>query len=98
MVKSRWRGPRDKLGGSKHTQPQCIGDLRASALRNDIRGRRNAETADIAGDASSIASVSTEQLVDTRSGRGLSPGSSIVRLPKELIIPTLRLKKRLTNA
>ena len=71
MVESRWRGPCDELGGSKHTQPQCIGDLRASALRNDIRGRQNAETADIAGDALSIASVSTEQLVDIRSGRGL---------------------------
>jgi hypothetical protein len=98
IVKSRWRGPYNKLGGSKYTQPQYIGDLRASALRNNIRGRQNAETADIAGDASSIALVSTKQLVDTRSGRRLSPSSSIVRLPKELIVPTLRPKKRLTNA
>jgi hypothetical protein len=50
------------------------------------------------GNALSIALVSTKQLVDIRSGRGLSPGSSTVRLPKELIILTLRLKKRLTNA
>lgn len=70
MVESRWRGPCDELGGSKHIQPQRIGDLRASALRNDIRGRQNTETADIAGDASS----------------------------EELIVPTLRPKKRLTNA
>src|SRR6266705_1864366 len=97
MVKSRWRGPCNELGGSKHTQPQYIGDLRASALRNDICGRQNAETADIAGDASSIASVSTKHLVDTRSGRGLSPSGSTVRLPEEFIIPTLRPKKRLTN-
>ena len=67
-------------------------------LRNNIRGQQNAKTADIAGNASPIASVSTKQLVDTRSGRRLSPGGSIVRLPKELIIPTLRLKKRLINA
>jgi hypothetical protein len=75
-----------------------MGDLRVSALRNDIRGRQDADTADIASDASSIASVSAEQLVDTRSGRGLSPGGSTVRLPEELILPTLRPKKRLTNA
>ena len=67
-------------------------------LHNDIRGQQNAETADIAGDALSIASVSTEQLVDTRSGHKLSPSGSTVCLPEELIIPTLRPKKRLTNA
>jgi hypothetical protein len=50
------------------------------------------------GDALSIASVSTKQLVDIRSGRRLSPSGSTVRLPKELIVLTLRLKKRLTNA
>jgi hypothetical protein len=49
------------------------------------------------GNALSIALVSTKQLVDIRSGRRLSPSSSIVRLPKELIVLTLRLKKRLTN-
>jgi len=53
---------------------------------------------DITSDASSIASASTKQLVDIRSGRGLSPGGFIVRLLKKLIILTLRLKKRLTNA
>ena len=53
---------------------------------------------DIASNASSIASVSTEQLVDIRNRYGLSPGGSIVRLPKEFIILTLYLKKRLTNA
>ena len=52
---------------------------------------------DITGDASSIVSVSTEQLVDIRSGRGLSPSGSIVCLPEEFIIPTLCLKKWLTN-
>ena len=97
MVESRWRGPCDKLSSSKHTQPQYIGDLRASALHNNIRGQQNAETADIAGDTLSIALVSTKQLVDIRSGRGLSLSGFIVRLPKELIVPTLRLKKRLTN-
>ena len=53
---------------------------------------------DIASDALSIVLVSTKRLVDIRSGRRLSPSGFIVRLPKELIIPTLRLKKRLTNA
>ena len=52
---------------------------------------------DITGDALSIALVSTEQLVNIKSGRGLSPSDSTVCLPKEFIIPTLRLKKRLTN-
>ena len=66
-------------------------------LRNDIRGQQNVETADIAGDALSIASVSIKQLVDIRSGRGLSFSNSIVCLLKELIVPTLCLKKRLTN-
>ena len=53
---------------------------------------------DIASNALSIASVSTKQLVDIRSGYRLSPSGSIVRLPKELIVLALRLKKRLTNA
>ena len=53
---------------------------------------------DITGDALSIILVSTKQLADIRSGCGLSPNSSTVCLPKELIIPTLRPKKRLTNA
>ena len=97
MVKSRWQGPCNKLGSFKHTQTQYIGDLRASALCNDIRGQQNVETADIVGDASPIVSVSTKQLVNTRSGRRLSLSSSIVRLPKKLIVPTLRPKKRLTN-
>ena len=48
---------------------------------------------DITGDASSIVSVSTEQLVDIRSGRGLSPSGSIVHLPEEFIVLTLYLKK-----
>ena len=71
MVKSCWRGPYNKLGGFKYTQPQCIGNFCTSALRNNIRGRQNIETTDIAGNALSIVSVSTEQLVDIRSGRGL---------------------------
>jgi hypothetical protein len=60
MVKSRWWGPRDELGSSKHTQPQRIGDLRVSALHNNIRERQDVETADIASDALSIASASTK--------------------------------------
>ena len=71
MVESCWRGPCDELGGSKHTQPQCIGNLHTSVLRNNIRRRQNAETMDITGNALSIASVSTEQLVNIRSGRKL---------------------------
>ena len=67
-------------------------------LHNNIYRRQNTETVDITGNALSIASVSTKQLVDIRSGRGLSLSGSIVRLPKELIIPTLRPKKWLTNA
>ena len=55
------------------------------------------ETIDIMGDVLSITSVSIKQLVDIKSGRRLSPSSSIICLPEELIIPTLRLKKRLTN-
>jgi len=43
-------------------------------------------------------SASTKQLVNTRSGRRLSPGGSTVRLPKKFIILTLRLNKWLTNA
>ena len=67
-------------------------------LRNNIRRQQNIETADIVSDASSIALASTKQLVDTRSGHRLSLSGFIVRLPEELIILTLRLKKRLTNA
>ena len=52
---------------------------------------------DIIGDALFIALVSIKQLVNIRSGRKLSLNSFTVYLPKELIIPTLRLKKRLTN-
>jgi len=52
---------------------------------------------DIASNALFIVSVSTKQLVDIRSGYRLSPSGSIVRLPKELIVLTLCLKKRLTN-
>ena len=66
-------------------------------LYNNIRGRQDIETVDIASDVLFIASASTEQLVDTRSGCGLSPSGFTVRLPKELIILTLRLKKRLIN-
>jgi len=98
MVESRWWGPCDKLGGSKHTQPQRIGDLRVSALYNDIRGRQDVETMDIASDALSIALASTKQLVDIRNGRRLSLSGSTVRLPEELIVLTLRLNKQLTNA
>jgi len=53
---------------------------------------------DITSNALSIVLASTKQLVDIRSGYRLSPGGSIVRLPKELIILTLRLNKQLTNA
>jgi hypothetical protein len=53
---------------------------------------------DIAGDALSIVLVSTEQLADIRSGRRLSLSSFIIRLPEELIVLTLRLKKQLINA
>jgi len=74
-----------------------MGDLRVSMLCNNIRGRQDIKTADIASDILSIASASTKQLVDIRSRRGLSPSSSTVRLPKEFIVLTLRLKKRLTN-
>ena len=66
-------------------------------LHNNIYRRQNTETVDITGNALSIALVSTKQLVDIRSGHGLSPSGSIVRLPKELIVLTLCLKKRLTN-
>ena len=97
MVKSRWQSPCNKLSSSKYIQPQCIGDLCTNILRNNIRGQQNAETTDIADDVSSIASVSTKQLVNTRSGYKLSPSSFTVCLPEELIIPTLRLKKWLTN-
>jgi len=75
-----------------------MGDLRVSVLRNDICGRQDIETADIISDILSIASASTKQLVDTRSGCGLSPGGFTVRLPEKLIILTLRLNKWLTNA
>ena len=67
-------------------------------LRNNIRGRQNIETTDIAGDALSIVLVSTKQLVNIKSGPRLSPNSFIVCLFKKLIMLTLRLKKRLTNA
>ena len=66
-------------------------------LCNNICGRQDAETIDIVSDVLSIALVSTKQLVNTKNKYRLSPSSSIVYLPKELIIPTLRLKKRLTN-
>ena len=52
---------------------------------------------DIVGNTLSIVLVSTEQLADIRSGHRLSPSSFTVYLPKKLIIPTLCLKKRLTN-
>ena len=97
MVESCWQGPRNKLSSSKHTQPQHIGDLYVSALRNNICGQQDIKTADIASNALSIALASTKQLVNIRSGHRLSPSSSIVRLPKELIILTLRPNKRLTN-
>ena len=74
-----------------------MGDLRVSTLRNNIRGRQNVDTMDITSNASSIALVSAKQLVDIRSGRGLSPSSFTVRLFKKLIVLTLRPKKRLTN-
>ena len=66
-------------------------------LYNNIYRRQNAKTADIISDILSIVLVSTKQLVNIRSGRGLSPSSFIVHLLKELIILTLRRKKRLTN-
>ena len=97
IVKSCWRSPYNKLGGFKYTQPQYIGDLHISTLYNNIRGRQNAETANIIGDTLFIVLVSTEQLIDIRSGHKLSPSNFIVRLPKELIVLTLCLKKRLTN-
>jgi len=74
-----------------------MGDLRVSALCNNICGRQDIETADITSDALSIALANIKQLVDIKSGRGLSPSSSTVCLPKELIVLTLRLKKQLTN-
>jgi len=74
-----------------------MGDLRVSALCNNICGRQNTKTADIASDALSIVSANTKQLVDIRSGCGLSLSGFTVRLPEELIIPTLCLKKWLTN-
>ena len=52
---------------------------------------------DIISDALSIVLVSIKQLADIRSGYRLSPNSFIIYLSKEFIIPTLRLKKRLTN-
>ena len=52
---------------------------------------------DITGDALSITLVSTKQLINTKNGYMLSPNSSTVRLLKEFIILTLRLKKQLTN-
>jgi len=75
-----------------------MGDLRVSALCNDIRGRQDIKTADITSDASSVVLASTKQLVNIRSGRGLSPSGFIIRLPKELIVLTLYLKKWLINA
>ena len=69
-----------------------------SVLYNDIHRRQNIKTVNIAGDVLSIALVSTEQLADIRSGYRLSPSNSTVYLLKELIIPTLHLKKQLTNA
>ena len=74
-----------------------MGNLYISILCNNIRGRQDIETIDIISNALPIASVSTKQLVNIRSGRRLSLNSFIIRLLKELIIPTLRLKKRLTN-
>jgi len=50
------------------------------------------------GDTSSIALVSTKQLVNIRSGHRLSPSGSTVRLLEKFIVLTLRLKKWLTNA
>ena len=67
-------------------------------MRNNICRRQDADTIDIASDALSIALVSTKQLVDIRSGRRLSSSNFIIHLPKELIVPTLCPKKRLTNA
>ena len=66
-------------------------------LYNNIYGQQNTETTDIVGNTSSIASVSTKQLADIKSGYRLSPSNSTVCLFKELIVPTLYLKKRLTN-
>ena len=59
--------------------------------------QQNAETTNIAGNALSITSVSIKQLIDIKSRYRLSPSSFIIHLFKEFIIPTLRLKKRLTN-
>ena len=75
-----------------------MGDLYISILHNNICGRQDVDTMDIASNALSIASVSVKQLVNIRSRCRLSPSNFIVCLPKELIIPTLRLKKWLTNA
>ena len=66
-------------------------------LRNNIRRQQDADTTDIISDTLSIASVSAKQLVDIKSGRRLSPSGSIIRLFKELIVPTLCPKKWLTN-
>ena len=52
---------------------------------------------DITGDALFIILVSTKQLIDIKSRCGLSLSGFTVRLPEELIILTLCLKKRLTN-
>ena len=52
---------------------------------------------DITSNALSIALVSTKQLVNIKSERGLSLGGSIVRLPEKFIVLTLRPKKWLTN-
>ena len=97
MVKSRWQGLCNKLGSSKHTQPQRIGNLWVNVLRNNIYRRQDAETVNIASDILSIASVSTKQLADIRSGHRLSLSGSIVCLSKKLIVLTLRPKKQLTN-
>ena len=53
---------------------------------------------DIISDTLSITLISIKQLIDIRSRHRLSPSNSIVYLPEKLIILTLYLKKRLTNA
>ena len=97
IVKSHWRSPYNKLGGSKYTQPQYIGDFHINILRNNICGQQGINTINIINDTLSIASVSTKQLINIKSRCGLSPNNSIVYLPEEFIILTLCLKKRLTN-
>ena len=52
---------------------------------------------DIIDNTLSIALVSTKQLINTKNRHRLSPNNSTVCLLKELIIPILHLKKRLTN-